>query len=169
VQRRPLTPSEIDLARRVFGDQVPYDKVRIAGHYLPGNRGTPVTLASASTLLPSRGSRRYTIYFGPEVFRGGADARGVGDAFIHELTHVWQGWHGHLGWGYMIASVVAQGRAFVARGDRRVAYEYEPGRPWRSYNVEQQAQLVQDWFARGMRRDDERYGYIAEHIRAGRD
>jgi hypothetical protein len=165
---RPLTQSEIDFARQVFESQLPYDRVRIASFYLPGNKGVPVTLASASCLIPARSMRRYTIYFGPEVFRDGADVRD-GDTFIHELTHVWQGYHGHLGWEYMARSLVAQGRAIWTRGGRRWAYEYEPGLPWRSYNVEQQAQLVQDWLRRGMKTDDDRYIYVAEHIRAGRN
>jgi hypothetical protein len=165
---RPLRESEIGFARQVFESQLPYDRVRIASFYLPGNHGVPVTLASASCLIPARSMRRYTIYFGPEVFRDGADARD-GDTFIHELTHVWQGYHGRLGWGYMVASMIAQGYAVVTRGDRDRAYDYEPGAAWRSYNVEQQALLVEDWFRRGMKTDDERYIYIAEHIRAGRN
>ena len=46
---RHLRQSEIDLARLVFRDQVPYDRVHIASYYLPGNDGTPVTMASASS------------------------------------------------------------------------------------------------------------------------
>jgi type VI secretion system secreted protein VgrG len=165
---RLLTQSEIEFARQVFEDRLPYDRVRIASFYLPGNHGTAVTLASLSTFIPARSMRSYTIYSGPVVFRDGADARD-GDTFIHELTHVWQGFYGQLGWEYMARSLVAQGRAVVMRGDRHGAYEYEPGSLWRSYNVEQQAQLVEDWFARGMRADDERYRYIAENIRRGRN
>jgi hypothetical protein len=166
---RLLRQSEIDFARQVFEDQLPYKQVRLAGFYLPGNRGVAVTLASVSSLIPVRSMRSYTIYFGPEVFRDGADQPRVRDTFIHELTHVWQGYHGGLGWGYMVGSVIAQGRAVITRGDRHSAYAYEPGAAWGSYNVEQQAQLVQDWFVKGMRADDERYIYIAGHVRAGRN
>jgi hypothetical protein len=148
---------------------LPYDRVRLAGFYLPGNHGVPVTVASVSCLILARSLRRYTIYFGPEVFEGGAEQARFGDTFIHELTHVWQGYHGRLGWGYMVASMFAQGHAIVTRGDRDRAYDYEPGAAWRSYNVEQQALLVQDWFRRGMKTDDDRYVYIAGHIRAGRN
>ena len=45
---RLLKQSEIDLARQVFLDQVPYNKVHIASYYLPGNQGVPVTMAPAS-------------------------------------------------------------------------------------------------------------------------
>lgn len=166
---RLLKQSEMDLARQVFEDQLPYNKVHLASYYLPGNRGVPVTLASVSSLIPVRSMRNYTIYFGPEVFDGGADQPRFADTLIHELTHVWQGYHGGLGWEYMVESMIAQGHAVITQGDRNRAYDYEPGAAWRSYNVEQQARLVQDWFRRGMKTDDERYIYIAEHIRAGRN
>jgi hypothetical protein len=165
---RLLKQSEIEFARQVFQDQLPYGKVHIASYYLPGNQGVPVTLASVSSIIPVASLRNYTIYFGPEVFRDGADQPNIRDTFIHELTHVWQGFHSGLGWEYMIESMIAQGHAVLTTGDRNKAYEYKPGREWGDYNVEQQALLVQDWFRNGMRDDDERYSYIANHIRAGR-
>ena len=166
---RPLKDSEIEFARQVFEDQLPYGKVHIAGYYLPGNDGVAVTLASVSSIIPVSALRNYTIYFGPKVFEGGADRAGVRDTFIHELTHVWQGFHSSLGWEYMVNSMVAQGHAILTQGDRNKAYDYEPGRPWKEYNVEQQALIVQDWFMNGMRGDDERFTYIANHIRKGRN
>jgi hypothetical protein len=165
---RPLKQTEIDFARQVFQDQLPYGKVHIASYYLPGNQGVPVTLASVSSIIPVASLRNYTIYFGPEVFRDGADDARIRDTFIHELTHVWQGYHSGLGWEYMVESMIAQGHAVLTTGDRNKAYEYRPGREWNDYNVEQQALLVQDWFRNGMREDDERYPYITDHIRAGR-
>lgn len=166
---RPLKQSEIEFARQVFEDKLPYGKVHIASYYLPGNDGVPVTLASVSSIIPVSSLRHYTIYFGPEVFEKGADRPGVRDTFIHELTHVWQGYHSGLGWEYMVQSMIAQGHAVLTQGDRNRAYDYKPGRPWDSYNVEQQALLVQHWFSNGMRPDDERYTYIANNIRAGQN
>jgi hypothetical protein len=166
---RLLKQSEIDFARQVFEEQLPYSKVHIASYYLPGNDKVPVTLASVSSIIPVRALRNYTIYFGPEVFRDGADRPESRDTFIHELTHVWQGYHSGLGWEYMIESMVAQGHAIVTQGNRNRAYDYEPGGAWDSYNVEQQALIVQDWFRNGMRPDDERFTYIANNIRAGRN
>lgn len=167
---RQLRQSEIDLARQVFRDQVPYDKVHIASYYLPGNDGTPLTMASASSLLPFlNNAHHYTIYFGKDVYDNGADQPGIRDTFIHELTHVWQGHHSHFGWEYMAESMIAQGHAIVTKGDRNEAYRFEPGKPWGSYNVEQQAYLVQNWFRNGMRTDadDKLYTYIEKNIRAG--
>jgi hypothetical protein len=166
---RPLRKSEIEFARQVFQDRLPYKKVHLASYYLPGNDGVPVTLASVSSIIPVAALRNYTIYFGPEVFKEGADRPAVASTFIHELTHVWQGYHGTLGWEYMVTSMIAQGHAILTQGDRNRAYDYKPGKAWGDYNVEQQALLVQDWYRNGMREDDERYTYIANHIRAGKN
>lgn len=166
---RLLKQSEIDLAGQVFRDQLPYDTVHIANYYLPGNQGVPVTMASVSTLLPLLGSRHYTIYFGPDVFAGGADQPGIRDTFIHELTHVWQGHHSRFGWEYMVNSMVSQGHAIITKHDRNAAYNYKAGDPWASYNVEQQAYMVQNWYRGGMKTDDDLYTYIENNIRAGRN
>jgi len=166
---RLLKPSEVELARQVFQDQLPYNKIHLANYYLPGNKGTPVTLASVSSIIPVRSLRYYTIYFGPDAFENGADQPGIRDTFIHECTHVWQGFHGGLGWEYMVESMFAQGHAIITKGDRNEAYHYEPGKPWDDYNVEQQALLVQHWFKYGMKEDDPRHTYVVNHIRAGRN
>ena len=166
---RLLKKSEIEFARQVFEDQLPYKKVHLASYYLPGNDGVPVTLASVSSIIPVASLRHYTIYFGPEVFEQGADRPGIRDTFIHELTHVWQGYHSNLGWEYMVNSMIAQGHAILTQGDRNRAYDYEPGKPWDDYNVEQQALLVQHWFRDGMQEDDKRFTYIANHIRKGQN
>ena len=51
---RLLKKSEIEFARQVFKDQLPYSKVHLANYYLPGNQGVPVTLASVSSIIPGR-------------------------------------------------------------------------------------------------------------------
>lgn len=165
---RQLRESEVEFARQVFEDRLPYDRVYLSSRYLPGNQGTAVTVASASSFIFVRGLRSYTIFFGPDAFEKGADSPGFGHTFIHELTHVWQGFHGALGWEYMAQSLLAQGYAILVHGSRLRAYDYKPGAPWGSYNVEQQALIVVHWFLNGMKPEDQRYPYIAEHIRAGR-
>lgn len=166
---RLLKKSEIEFARQVFEDRIPYKKVHIVSYYLPGNEGVPVTMASVSSIIPVTTLRHYTIFFGPEVFKEGADRPGVASTFVHELMHVWQGYYSNLGWEYMVKSMIAQGHAILTKGDRNKAYDYKPGKPWKDYNVEQQALLVQDWYRNGMREDDERFTYIANHVRAGQN
>jgi hypothetical protein len=165
---RLLKESEVAFARQVFEDKLPYDRVYLSSNFFPFNEGTAVTVASAASFVPMRTLRSYTIFFGLEPFKNGADGPDFGHTFIHELTHVWQGYHGVLGWAYMPQSLLSQGYAILRHGNRNKAYEHQPGSPWKSYNVEQQALLVEKWFMEGMN-DDERYPYIVNHIRAGRN
>jgi hypothetical protein len=171
VSSRLINEAEIAMARLVFQDQLPYHKIHLASYYLPNNDGVPVTLASVLSLIPVHSLRSYTIYFGPRVFKDGADAPGTRNTFIHELTHVWQGHHSLFGWEYMVKSMLSQGHAILTTGDRDNAYSYKPGKPWDDYNVEQQASIVADWFRDGMRgeAEDDRFIYIVNNIRAGRN
>jgi hypothetical protein len=175
IRRRELTTrllnqEEEDLARQVFEEQLPYGRINIANFFLPGNEGVAVTVASGTALIPVKSLTDYTIYFGPQVYTEGAHGPRTRHTFIHELTHVWQGHHAAFSWEYMVGSMIAQGRALVVHGDRNKAYEYDLSGPdpWDSYNVEQQANIVEDWFAGGMDETDPRYVYIKDHIRAGR-
>ena len=165
--KRLISEEEIALARQVFQDQLPYGKIHIANFYLLGNEGVPVTMASGTELIPIKSLTDYTIYFGPEVYRDGALTPETRNTFIHELTHVWQGYHSTFSWQYMVNSMVSQGRALIFHGDRNKAYDFEAGAQWRDYNVEQQANIVETWFAKGMSTEDPLYVYIAEHIRTG--
>ncbi len=167
--KRPINEDEVALARQVFEDQLPYDKIYIANFYLPGNEDTAVTVASGTELIPIKALTEYTIYFGPVVFRDGAlTPQKTRNTFIHELTHVWQGYHSTFSWVYMVNSMLSQGRALIVHRDRGRAYDFEPGGRWDSYNVEQQANIVETWFEEGMRPEHELYTYITMNIRGGR-
>ena len=50
--KRPINEDEVALARRVFADQLPYDKIYIANFFLPGNEDVAVTLASGAEFIP---------------------------------------------------------------------------------------------------------------------
>lgn len=165
---RLITKEEEALAREVFQEQLPYGRIHIANFYLPGNEGVPVTVASGTELIPIKSQTKFTIYFGPKVFREGAQVSNIRNTFIHELTHVWQGHHSTFSWQYMVNSLLAQGRAIIEHGNRNRAYDFKAGQPWDSYNVEQQANIVESWFANGMNINDPLYVYISENIRAGR-
>ncbi len=169
LRSRPLNREEEELARRVFRDKLPYNQISIANFYLPRNEGIPVTVASGTAVIPIKSLTDYTIYFGPEVFDDGAHLRCT-HTFIHELTHVWQGYYARFSWQYMVNSIFNQGLAVIRHGDRNRAYRYDPENllPWESYNVEQQANIVEDWFIGGMLESDSRYVYIVDNIRAGR-
>jgi hypothetical protein len=167
--KRRINEDEEALARQVFQDQLPYSNIHIANFYLPGNEDVAVTVASGTELIPIKALTEYTIYFGPAVFSDGAlKTVKTRNTFIHELTHVWQGHHSTFSWQYMVNSILSQGRAIIFHGSRGKAYEFKAGKAWGDYNVEQQAYIVQSWFADGMKTDSELYVYITENIRAGR-
>jgi len=90
-------------------------------------------------------------------FRFGTDSR-AGATFIHELTHVWQGEHSSVNWAYVIDSLWSQATSSNA-------YAYTAGQGWTSYNVEQQAEIVEDWYANGEQLTDPLYRYLTQNIR----
>jgi hypothetical protein len=137
---RPWSTDEKILARLVFSYNLPFDKIWIADDLGAG---------SAPWTDPLGG--RFTIHLG----KGGyADAtssnpvdphydRPADEIFIHELTHVWQSSHSRgLRAEYMVDSGISQAMLGRVR-----AYEYLPDKPWDYYKAEQQAQIVQDWYA----------------------
>lgn len=183
---------EEQLARTVFGDRLPYGRIWLGKNYLKG-ASAPVTVATN----PRRGAAEYVICWGdPNIYANGADhGDGTRATFIHELTHVWQGHHGYAAMGYMVESIVAQGYHGIKDiikhrrysdwdSHRSKAYVYsmsDIGKPWGDFNVEQQANIVEDWFrTRGytnaagvfidggnMSTDDTRYPYVVYNIRTG--
>ncbi|HUZ63990.1 MAG TPA: hypothetical protein VMU82_09820 [Acetobacteraceae bacterium] len=91
---------------------------------------------------------------------------------VHETTHVWQGRNSIFALTYVISSVVSQCagiRGTSGLSGRSAAYAYAPGLAWGSYNAEQQACIVEDWFAAGEPTGGPLYSrYIVGHIRLGR-
>jgi hypothetical protein len=150
--RRALTQLEEALAYRVFRDTLPYGRIFISSWC--GWHGR-------AFVLPTGVGRhtQYLLYLGPQGFADALWTLALQATFIHELTHVWQGHHQGWPWRYVLNSLWHQ----VVRGRR--AYVYTPGQPWDTYAVEQQAQLVQDWFAAGERLGDLRTFYIDRHVR----
>jgi hypothetical protein len=71
--------------------------------------------------------------------------RGVngGATLIHELVHTCQLWHGLSRIGYIAQGLAA--RACEAGGGHPYSYG-PPGPPYSSFHLEQQAQIVEEWF-----------------------
>lgn len=80
---------------------------------------------------------------------------------VHETTHVWQGKNSTFALSYVFSSVVNQ----ALKGGH--AYAYAPGAPWKSYNAEQQASIVEAWFMSGKPPSGPLYPYIVNHVRKG--
>lgn len=132
---RALTPGEISLAKRVFKDSLEYSKVKIHNkkymRFQPDNSGmTP------NGEIYAVGVRTYSNDYALE----GPRLRGF---FIHEMAHVWQ---------YqlnILSPVSAATSEFILNGfDYAKAYEYElvAGKDLLKYRIEQQAQIIEDYY-----------------------
>lgn len=78
------------------------------------------------------------------------------DVFVHEMTHVWQF---HRGDSVKLRSIYAQSAG--------AGYNFTRGEPWDTYNVEQQAHIVETWNEERKDRgeNDELFPYIHYIIR----
>lgn len=169
---RVLEKNEQDLARRVFGPTLPpWDTIAITNGL--GKGGQPWTndgpfFTGSNPMVPGM---RYAINVGNVALNDLTSTRPtygllcdnfgrICDLFVHEMTHVWQMFN-DSNW--------VMARAVWAR--LSAGYEYTPGDSWDSYNVEQQAHIVEDWHkykdSVPMLAED-RYPYVRLVIRAGR-
>jgi hypothetical protein len=170
---RVLDDKEQWLARRVFGPTLPHwDQIAITNGL--GVGGAPWTndgpfATGSNPMVPNM---RYAINVGNVALN---DLTSTGptygllcsnfgricDLFVHEMTHVWQMFNAS-NW-IMARSLWAQ--KFGA------GYEYTPGDSWDSYNVEQQAKIVEDWHkyeGSVPTLAAERYPYVRLVVRSGR-
>jgi hypothetical protein len=146
VKIRRLTTDEENFAKRVFGDTLDFDRIRLTN--LVGLSGRPFTMptiddhiliniGTSDAMFDAPTKNAY-----PDITKA---ARG--QLLIHELTHAWQIQHAVPEDGYVPGWLCEAGiREQVFLG--KAAYNYgPPGPPWRSFTLEGQAHMVDDWFA----------------------
>ena len=136
--KRPLTEKETEWAASVFGDSIAYRKVRIVtvdddsfvSRYILRNMPAVVI-----------GNRIYfsinpdgTCCYNPEV-------PGHANTFIHEMTHVYQYQKTH-GWRYAIIAL-KEHRSL----SNPYSFALDPLKKFKDYGIEQQAMIVQTYFA----------------------
>ncbi|MFL6754611.1 MAG: vgr related protein [Sphingomicrobium sp.] len=125
---RSLTPGEVELARSIFDDAIEYSKVRMfRGKWWPFQ-------PRRSAMAPSG-----DIWFHPD---GGGWSEDFSNEplslqafWIHEMTHVWQAQKGGRFYLPLMRHPFCHYR-----------YELKPGKPFRRYGVEQQAEIVRHRF-----------------------
>ncbi|GAA0632632.1 MAG: vgr related protein [Sphingomonadales bacterium RIFCSPHIGHO2_01_FULL_65_20] len=123
---RPLTKTEIDLSRSVFGDAIAYDRVRI-------RLKKWIFFQPKRTIMAPMGH----IHFHPggsaycDDFSCASLSRQA--LFIHEMVHVWQ---------YQQGIFLPLKRHPFCRYD----YAIKPGQRFGKYGIEQQAELVRHAF-----------------------
>lgn len=139
---RSLGRSERQLAEPIFGRSLDYGQVRL--------------VSSDALSYRTVGNNIYV----PEGFTI-TDAY-MAQTLIHELTHVWQ--YQQSGTSYISVSLADQIVAAITEGSRNQAYAYtiEPGQRFFDFRAEQQASIVEHYFA--MLRDQ---GEIPTHQAAG--
>lgn len=120
-QKRPLTTGEKILVNSVFQQQI--------------NLELPTICAARWVFKGYAISPNGHIYFNPADYLSDFSKATLGKQawFIHEMTHVWQ---------------VQQGIKVIRHAviDRRYQYLLQAGKSFAQYGVEQQAQMVQDFF-----------------------
>ena len=139
VRQEPLSTADVTLAKQVFGDTIPYGRVRKTN--LLGLADRPFTMVSPidNTILVNLGdgfenSNSYTGN-GRDTNKWGAP----GQLLIHELTHAWQ--IAHTSW---------QPEFYCRAIPAGIAKDYNygpPGIPWGQVGNEEQAAIVEEWFA----------------------
>jgi hypothetical protein len=160
---RRLTTSEKKLAKSVFRNTIKYGMVRVTNTV--GGGGRPWTTNTPPFYMINVGKNYRSLTANDDRKR----------LLIHELVHVWQGQHLVP---FMRNSAAHQTLSAINNGGATAsAYSYTVGKPWRKYNVEQQASIVAHWFTPanlcfengpcggGMKTTDSRYRYIRDHIR----
>lgn len=164
-RERTLTKQEEALACSVFGaTSLPYGSIYLSNGL--GFERRPYAIPHPAEI------GGFVIHIGPVGFVDATSSTDmilaipVDDVFIHELVHVWQGYNYGTPFAYVVDSVLSQ-FFHDLRGTN--AYTAVPGSEWWEYNVEQQAALVQEWYARGLVQadTDPRWRYVRDHIRPG--
>ena len=167
---RDLGGHEMRIARSVFENTIAYDRVFIGDGL--GANSRPFTIP-----VPYTTPRKYLINAGENGYTGMSYRQQDKELLIHELTHVWQGHHSTWAWTVQGSSIYHQAR----HGDAAYDYDKSNYKDWSSYNPEQQAQIVEDWYRAAsleandgksvdgkdwlMGEDDPRFPYIELNIR----
>ena len=174
---RLMNPTEYGICEDVFGSTLPFRARIIITNGLGGyNRPFTVPTSLVTTLLGAAASG----FMAPVTSAIGyltsfvnlAYLMNVGSAYadmsssntdllVHETSHVWQGKNSLFALSYVFNSALHQ----CIRGN--AAYNYTTGQAWSSYNAEQQASIIEDWYKHGKSESDSRWPYIRDHVRRG--
>jgi hypothetical protein len=125
---RSLTPGEIELARSIFGDSIDYSKVRlIEGKWWPFHPRRAAMAPMGNIWFHPDGGGWSDDFSSEPLSRQGF--------FIHELTHVWQAQR--CGPLYL---------PLMRHPFCRYDYVLQAAKPFSSYGIEQQAEIVRHRF-----------------------
>jgi hypothetical protein len=160
VKSRPMTGAEISLAREVFQNTIPYEKVRITNLVSPRNSYF-TALGVDGFIYLSMGE----IY---DDTRHSSHSAYPADweALIHELTHAWQIANGRFLPG-MICSAIKNQADYSMGQD---VYQYgDASQGWSQFNLEQQGAIVDQWYAGSLNGGTKQSGYNPQDRRMNAD
>jgi hypothetical protein len=127
-EARGFTEDEIALARSVFGDAIDYDRVRIVrGRWWPFQPRNVVMAPNDNIYFPPNGTLWSTDF--------ARESLPLQAFLVHEMTHIWQAQK--AGRWYL---------PLMRHPFCRYRYRLVPGRPFRRYGIEQQAEIVRHAF-----------------------
>ena len=174
IRHRPMTDPERNLARRVFGDQLPFDRIVLTDLYNPSTTSAGTALDREFTFPAIDGGiwvnlgKNFADPLGVDA-NGRSSYQGRGQVLIHELVHAWQ-----------IAHVDLVALGCDALLDHNYTYGAErvaAGAAFEVFGHEEQAAIVDSWFgaflasgldsAAALR--DPRFRYVEHNIRVGHD
>jgi hypothetical protein len=137
---RDLTAGEIAMCKLIFKESIDYKKAKIHNEALFEKQTVPMTPRGEIYYLPED---YYPDYSSPSPLNKKDVEIRVKNTFIHEMAHIWQYQHG--------MNVVVRGAAVHACHILEVCrdpylYTLEEGKDLLKYGLEQQAQIIADYF-----------------------
>ena len=156
---RSLNQLESSIATGVFGMSVNQQRLLICDLFIAEKRAF-VSPQQPNVLGLVFGSG-FVINVGPSRYPDLSATAKNKKTLVHELVHCWQGQHSPIACSYIFDSL-------WHRAIDEDAYDYVVGEPWESYNAEQQANLVAEWYDNGALETDNRFPYVRDYIRRGR-
>ena len=136
---RALTPGEIALCQRVFGQLIDYSRVSIMNHpYLPW-QPAHILMAPQGYIHVRDPLYREDYSQAPLAFQA---------VLIHEMTHIYQ----HQQQINVLLKGALLQTAFYLSAGQYNPYRYQliPGKPFFAYNIEQQGDIARDIFLNKM-------------------
>jgi hypothetical protein len=136
-KRRRLHSGEKDELQKVFLDTLDYDSIWVTN--LEGLGGRPFAVFNLDDQIVVAAS--------PSVFPDFDNLltnNKTKRVFVHELTHAWQ--YQHRRFLTRLCDIIGTRADEVLYGQDAV-YQYTPGSEWHSYGMEQQANIVADWYS----------------------
>jgi hypothetical protein len=143
IRQSPLSEAERNFADKVFNGTIPYDRIIKTNLLGAENRAFTMPVPGNAILL-NVGDLCYDDPINYDGRGTGTGDNAPGQLFIHELTHAWQIAHDSFTpWLYCRGSATATASLWDG-----TLYGYgSADAAWSDLGIEQQAQLVCDWFA----------------------